>query len=109
VGPKLEMVGSSSSVEASLTVSLVLECSQDFLALRQAVLGMVLGVGAVLTWSLSLPKWGLMLSGYVAFCAVPLPVDVGLMHYVFGLGRLFLAWLPSLPLVGSLPLQTHMP
>jgi hypothetical protein len=74
------MVGSSWSVEASLTVSLVLECSQEFLALRQAVLGMVLGVGDVLTWSLSLPKWGLMLSGYLAFCAIPSLVDVGLMH-----------------------------
>jgi hypothetical protein len=48
--------------------------------LSQAMLEKVLGVGAVLTWSISLPKWGLMQMGYPTLCVVPPPIDVGLMR-----------------------------
>jgi hypothetical protein len=33
----------------------------------------------------------------------------GLVHRVFGLGRFFLSWLPSVSLEESLPLWAHMP
>jgi hypothetical protein len=45
--------------------------------------------------------------GYPTLCVVPTPVDVSLACRVLGLGGFFLAWLPSLSLEESLPLQAH--
>jgi hypothetical protein len=45
--------------------------------------------------------------GYPTLCVGPTPVDVSLACRVLGLGGFFLAWLPSLSLEESLPLQAH--
>jgi hypothetical protein len=79
--------------------------------LRWAVLKKVLGVGAVRSWPYLVTKLsqaGVVVDGISSLCAIPLPVDVGLARRVLGSRRFLLAWLPSLSLEESLPLQAHM-